>query len=106
MTAAACCLPVASAQPPAPPILTVVPNACALLSRLEVGKAVGTMVGEGEPRINAPTFTRCLFSGADGRNAAVLVRHIPSNAWEPEQLGRFQRGVQLGTYSEIEGIGD
>ena len=106
MTAAVCYLPVASAQPPAPPILPAVPNACALLSRSEVGKAVGTTVGEGESRIIAATFTRCLFSEANGGNAAVLVRHIPSNTWESEQRGRFQRGVQLATYYKIEGIGD
>jgi hypothetical protein len=81
-------------------------NACTLLSRLEVGEAAGVTFGEGELRLRTATVTRCLFSGGNGGNAALLVRRIPSADWESEQRARLQRGVHFGTYSEIAGIGD
>ncbi len=83
-----------------------VPNACALLSRLEVGQAAGTTVGEGELRLRTATLTRCMFARRDGANAALMVRRIPSGNWESEQRGYFQRGVQFGAYREMAGIGD
>jgi hypothetical protein len=106
VTAAVAFTPVASARGQADPTLSEVPNACTLLSRVDVGEAVGTSVGEGESRLRTATFTRCSFSGRNGGDAAILVRRIPSGDWASEQQERLHRGVQFGTYSEMAGIGD
>lgn len=106
VTAAVAFTPVASVEVQAAPMPPEAPNACTLLSRLEVAEAAGTTVGEGELRLRTATVTRCLFSGGNGGNAAILFRRVPSGDWESEQRGRFQRGVQLGTYSEMPAIGD
>jgi hypothetical protein len=99
-------IPVALVPAQAAPVNPEVPNACTLLSRLEVGEAAGTTVGEGELRLRTATTTRCMFARSDGGNAALLVRRIPSEDRESEQREHFQRGVQFGAYREMAGIGD
>ena len=78
---------------------------CALLSRPEVVAAVGTPIGEGVTRIADRDVTSCSFAGERGGQVAILVRRAPDGDWVSKQLARMTRGVQLGTYREVPGIG-
>ncbi len=82
------------------------PTACALLSRPDVVAAVGTPIGEGVPRIADRDVTSCSFAVERGGQVAILVRRAPAGDWAAEQVARMRRGVHLGTYREVPGIGD
>lgn len=79
--------------------------ACGLLSRADVAEAVAP-VGEGLPRTLGRDVTSCLFAAERGGQVTLLVHRIPPGAWMFEQIERMKRGVQLGTYREVHGIGD
>ena len=82
------------------------PDACALLSRLDVQDAAGIPVGAGVSRLRTATLTSCSFAGERGGRLAVLVRTAPTGDWVSEQAGRMKRGIRFGTYREVPGIGD
>lgn len=80
-------------------------SACALLSRLDVERATGIPVREGVPQLNTGTLTSCSFSAERGGRVTILVRRIPAANWSSEQIVRMTRGVRLGTWSDVHGIG-
>jgi hypothetical protein len=90
-----------SAQP-----ITDLPSPCSLLSRLEVEEAAGATVGEGESRLKTGSVTRCSFPGRNGGNTSILIRWSWPEEWVSEQLGRFYRGVEFGSYRQVTGIGE
>lgn len=81
-------------------------SACALLSKLDIERATGIPVRDGVPQLNTGTLTSCSFSAERGGRVTILVRRIPAANWSSEQIARMTRGVRLGTWSEMQGIGD
>jgi hypothetical protein len=81
------------------------PDACGLLSTLEVAEAVGTPLKVGVSRWSTGTLTGCSFAGERDGKVAILVRRAPAADWVSEQAGRMTRGVRFGTYREVPGIG-
>jgi hypothetical protein len=88
------------------PLMGQSPDACGLLSRLEVEDAAGIRVREGAPRLRSGNLTSCWFAGEDPGQVAILVRRLPSADWVSEQVARMRRGAEFGTYREMAGIGD
>ena len=81
-------------------------NACDLLSRLDVGEAVGLPVRDGLPRLGSGSLTSCWFAtGRDGE-VGILLRRLPDADWLSAQAGRMALGVGIGSYREVAGIGD
>jgi uncharacterized membrane protein len=81
-------------------------NACALLSGLDVEKAVGVPVKDGLPRLRIGSLTSCRFATERGGEVGILVRSLPGADWLSAQEGRMNRGVRIGSYREVTGIGD
>ena len=91
-----------------PPDLALlpVPGACVLLSRADVSEAVANPVREGIPQMVGRDVMSCSFVEERGARVALLLRRIPTGSWAYEQIARMNRGVELGSYREVRGIGD
>jgi hypothetical protein len=87
-------------------VLAEAPSVCAVLSRLAVEEASGTPVAEGVTPLSTRSVTSCQFNGERGGRVVILVRRLPANDWVAEQVSRMNRGVQLGTYRQVPGIGE
>jgi hypothetical protein len=86
--------------------LAEAPTACALLSRRTIEVASGVPVAEGVPQLNFESVTSWSFAGEHGGRVMILVRQAPTGDWVTEQVARMNRGVRLGTYREVPGIGE
>jgi hypothetical protein len=83
-----------------------VPGACALLSQREVEEAAGMPVREGVPLLRSGVPSSRAFIAERLVRLTVLLRPVPTAEWASEQVVRMTRGVHLGTYREVPGIGD
>ena len=80
------------------------PARCCL--RRAVEGASGVPVAEVVQGLRTGSITSCLFAGRHGGRVVILVRRIPARDWVNEQVARMNRGVRLGTYREVPGIGE
>jgi hypothetical protein len=81
-------------------------NACDLLSRLDVGEAMGVPVRDGLPRWGSGSLTSCWFAAGPDGEVGILLRRLPDADWLSAQAGRMDLGVGIGSYREVAGIGD
>jgi hypothetical protein len=81
-------------------------DVCTLLTTREVGDAAGVPVREGVSRLSNGNLRSCWFGGERPGVVAILVRRLPTADWASEEVGRMSRGVQVGTYRRVAGIGD
>jgi hypothetical protein len=88
------------------PALAGARTACDLLSRRTVEEASGVRVAEGVPLLNSGSVTSCSFEEEHGGRVMILARSAPASDWVNEQVARMIRGVTLGTYREVSGIGE
>lgn len=89
-----------------PPTRSAVPGACALLSPQDVEEVAGMPVREGVPLLRSGGPGSCAFVTDRLVRLTVLFRPVPAADWTSEQVVRMARGVRLGTYREVPGIGD
>ncbi|MGB9457368.1 MAG: hypothetical protein WCB12_15070 [Bryobacteraceae bacterium] len=88
------------------PALAGARTACGLLSRRTVEEASGVRVAEGVPQLSFGSVTSCSFEEEHGGRVMILARSAPASDWANEQVARMIRGVTLGTYREVSGIGE
>ena len=81
-------------------------DACSLLPRGVVESAVGTSVGPGRTGIDNRVASSCSFPIKGAGSVSVLVRRSTETGWIAAQQQRMNRGVQLGTYRSVDGLGE
>ena len=82
------------------------PNPCSLLSAAEVGAAAGEAIKDGVILFRNGSTASCSFARTRGGRIAILIRRPPSREWTGEQVERMRRGVSLGSYREVDGVGE
>ena len=81
-------------------------GACSLLSREEVGQALGAPVGEGRALVSTGVVTSCSFPAKGGGSVPILLRRNAGRAWIAEQEYRMNKGVGHGAFRPVAGLGE
>jgi hypothetical protein len=79
---------------------------CSLISSTEIGAVTGVAVREGAMLFHGAPTSSCWFAGLEGGRIALFVRRLESGTWTAGQVDRMRRGVNFGSYREIEGVGE
>jgi hypothetical protein len=82
------------------------PEACVLVSRLAIGHAHQIHVAGGVAGVNGGAVTSCSFAGDRGARYLLVLHWMPTADWVAGQIARMNRGVRMGSYREIPGLGE